>query len=388
MLIAQSSHQTVAVLFGGRSSEHEISLRSAVYVLQSIPEPWRIIPVGIRRDGSFVTLEGTYSAKDFEGCTPDQLASFVGYDSHTLLKGQSRVESLILPLRRAEIEKLPESPVRLLNLESEVFFPVLHGPNGEDGRLQALFEMAEIAYVGCDLRTSVVGIDKEIQKLLALQVGVPVARFESVTEEQWTQNPDAVCERVENLLPYPCFVKPNALGSAVGCGIAKDRGGFKKLVASALKFDDRALVEELVEGTEVEIAFLGTAENPKLTVAAEIAPKEFYSYENKYIAEDGAQIFLPARLSPEKMKELQGLAAKLAKTFRLTGLCRIDFWNRKKDGKFLFNEINTLPGLTSISQFPKLWEHEGVGAQNWVQEVLDIALKTHERRSAKEFGTH
>jgi D-alanine-D-alanine ligase len=388
MLMAHPVEHTVAVLFGGRSSEHEISLRSAVYVLQNVPAPWRIIPVGIARTGQMFSLEGTYSAQDFQGVTPADLASFVGQEEHTFLGGGTRVPSVILPIPRPELESLPESELRILNLEAGVAFPVLHGPNGEDGRLQGLLELAELDYVGCDLRASAVGIDKELQKKLARDAGIAVAQFESIGEEEWRERQSEAVKRIEGAIGYPCFVKPNALGSAVGCGKAKNTTELKKLVHEALRFDDRVLVEELLQGTEVECAFLGSGDNPKITIAAEIAPKDFYSYEAKYLTEDGAQIYLPARLEPERMELLKAQARTLAKVFRLSGLCRIDFWKRTSDGAFLFNEINTLPGLTSISQFPKLWEYEGVKAEAWIEEVLNRAVALGKRRREKEVSSH
>jgi len=389
MLLAHDREKTVAVLFGGRSSEHEISLRSACFVLRSVPAPWRIIPVGIGRDGSMVSLEGTFSAADFSTCSPDDLAALLRLDPPRALPAANIVESLLLPCRREVIETMPEYPVRLLNLEAGVFFPVLHGPNGEDGRMQGLFELAEAAYVGCDIRASVIGIDKHLQKRLAAAAGLKVARYEVVEAEEWQENRKRVIDRVKEKLGLPCFIKPNALGSAVGCGRAKTDAEFEELVSQALRYDDKALVEEPMIGTEVECAFLGSAVNPRITVAAEIATTDFYSYDTKYLSEDGASYFLPARLNDSRMQEIRALSAKLARVLGLNGLCRIDFWNCESGpykGEFVFNEVNTLPGLTSISQFPKLWEHEGVNGPSWIAELLERALLNQAERSKRSFG--
>ena len=389
MLLAHDREKTVAVLFGGRSSEHEISLRSAVYVLKNIPSPWRIIPVGISREGTMVSLEGTFSPADFSTVTPDDLATIVRRELPRGLPRSDIVESLILPCRREVIESMPEYPLRILNLEAGVFFPVLHGPNGEDGRMQGLFELAEAAYVGCDVRASVVGIDKHLQKRLAAAVGIEVARYEAIEIEEWKDNRRGAVERVKASLGFPCFVKPNALGSAVGCGRAKTEAELETLVDSALRYDDKALIEEPMVGTEVECAFLGSAVSPRITIAGEIAAADFYSYEAKYLNEDGAAQFIPARLEPAAMQELRSQAATLARVFGLEGLCRIDFWNctgGPKSGRFVFNEINTLPGLTSISMFPKLWEHDGVDGVTWIAELLERASRRQSERLRRNFG--
>lgn len=393
MLLAHDREKTVAVLFGGRSSEHEISLRSAVYVLRNVPKPWRIIPVAIDREGTALSLEGTFSAEDFSTITPDDLATLVRREAPRGLPHANVVECLILPCRREVIENMPESPLRILNLEAGVFFPVLHGPNGEDGRLQGLFELAEAAYVGCDVRASAVGIDKHLQKRLAKEAGIAVANYEAVSLEEWRENTARVVSRVKTSLGFPCFVKPNALGSAVGCGRAKSEDELATLLEAALKYDDMALVEEPMTGTEVECAFLGTAFNPRITVAGEIAPEDFYSYEAKYLKGEnesgGAAQFIPARLEDARMQELRAQAARVARALGLNGLCRIDFWNctaGARKGTFVFNEVNTLPGLTSISMFPKLWEHDGVDGPSWIAELLERALLNRAERVRRHFG--
>jgi D-alanine-D-alanine ligase len=386
MLGHRDLENTVGIIFGGRSSEHEISLRSAVYIFKQIPSQYRIVPIGLRRDGSCVSLEGTFSNEDFKDVEPADLADFLnGRKMRTLPKANS-VESLILPFRTETLASLPEYQVRLLNLECGVFFPVLHGPNGEDGRLQGVFEMAEVAYVGCDIRASVVGIDKHLQKLIARQHGIPVAKYELIELEEWQAHASKVIERVREKIGFPCFVKPNSLGSAVGVNRAKDEGELSKYIHEALAFDDKALVEEPMTGTEVECAFLGTGVHPRITVAGEIAPKDFYSYEAKYQVADGADQFIPARLEPARMEELRGHAAKLARALSLTGLSRLDFWNCNKTGRFVFNEVNTLPGLTSISMFPKLWEHEGVFGPQWIDELIGGAKKRRTLALKRQFG--
>ena len=246
--------------------------------------------------------------------------------------------------------------------------------------------MAEVAYVGCDIRASVSGSDKHLEKRMAEQHGIPVAKYELIELEDWQAHASRVIERVRNNIGFPCFVKPNSLGSAVGVNRAKDEGELSKYIHEALAFDDKALVEEPMTGTEVECAFLGSGVHPRITVAGESAPKDFYSYEAKYQAADGAEQFIPARLNAARMEELRGYAAKLARAFSLSGLSRLDFWNCTKTGRFVFNEVNTLPGLTSISMFPKLWEHEGVLGPQWIEELVEGAKRRRSQSVQRQFG--
>ncbi|MES2613883.1 MAG: D-alanine--D-alanine ligase family protein [Bdellovibrionota bacterium] len=380
--------RTVAVLFGGRSSEHEISLRSAVFILKNIPEKYRIIPVGIARDSSFHSLSGTFSRDDFQNITTQNLSEIIAGLVPKQFNDRNNLPSIFLPAR---LETLSSNCVqnnffRVLNCEASCVFPVLHGPNGEDGRFQGLFELAEIAYVGCDMRSTVVGIDKDIQKRLALQAGISVAKYEVVELEELQENEDAVVKRIESSLGYPCFVKPNSMGSAVGTNKVKNQTDLKKALKEATAFDTKALVEELLVGTEVECAFLGTPTHPRITCAGEIAPKEFYSYEEKYADNSEASQYIPARLSDERMQELKKLAIQVAKTMGIVGFSRIDFWNIPQEEKFIFNEYNTIPGLTSISMFPKLWEHEGVNGEIWIAELVDAAYQRKLILDRVQFG--
>jgi D-alanine-D-alanine ligase len=374
---------TVAVLFGGRSSEHEISLRSALFILKNIPEKYQIIPVGISREGVMRSLPGTFTRHHFQNAIEQDLTAIIEGKTSQKFNNLSPILSTILPTRLEALNKesIFTAEFRILNFETDCIFPVLHGTNGEDGRLQGLLEMAEITYVGCDIRASVVGMDKDIQKRLAREAGIPVARYECIESEEFQQNFDTIIKRVESQLGYPCFVKPNSQGSAVGTGKVKSASDLKKALQEAFAFDQKVLVEELLVGTEVECAFLGTSTNPKITEAGEIAPKEFYSYEEKYGANSEAQLHIPARLSKERMNELKTLCAKIAKIMGIYGFSRIDFWNVTNSNKFIFNEFNTIPGLTSISMFPKLWEHSGVLGETWIEELIQRA---HQRKSIQD----
>lgn len=388
--------KVVAILFGGRSSEHEISLRSAVFILKNIPEKYGVIPVAINKNGLFFSLDGIFQAKDFYNITIEDLATIAAGAVPSLFAGRKNLKSLILPHIKEEIQN--DSPqflyfklqhqyqYRIINLDASCIFPVLHGSNGEDGRLQGLFELSELAYVGCDIRASVVGIDKDLQKRLAREAGIDVAKYEVVEFEGFERHREQTINQVEESIGYPCFIKPNAQGSAVGAGKAKNRLDLENLLREAFAFDQKVIIEELMDGTEVECAFLGTAYAPRVTLAGEIVTKDFYSYEEKYASSSEAKLYIPARLSLERMEELRSLARKIAKITGISGLCRIDFWNCAKTGKFVFNEINTLPGLTSISMFPKLWELEGVTGMQWIEEVIESAYLRKHRLDKCQYG--
>ncbi|BBH53183.1 D-alanine--D-alanine ligase family protein [Fluviispira sanaruensis] len=383
----QSSENTIAVLFGGRSSEHEISLRSAVYVFKNIPEKYNIIPVGINKKGNYFSLEGTFKAKDFSDITIEDLAAIINGQVLKQMPERKNLKCVLLPYLHDEIEKDFKSfPYRILNLEASCFFPILHGQNGEDGRLQGLFELAEVAYAGCDLRASAVGIDKDIAKRLVRDAGISIAKYELIEGEAYTKNPDETLERVEISIGYPCFVKPNSLGSAVGTGRAKNREDLIILLKEALAFDQKVLVEEPMQGTEVECAFLGTSAFPKITIAGEIVTKDFYSYEEKYSSVSEATTKIPASISADRMNELKNIAKKVAQVTGISGLCRIDFWNCQDPNRFVFNEINTLPGLTSISMFPKLWEQEGIVGKVWIEDVIEQAYERRKWVAKSQYG--
>lgn len=379
--------KTIAVLFGGRSSEHEISLRSCVFILNHIPKKYQIIPVGISREGAFYTLAGTYSSADFKHLTTDDLQDIANGKVPKNFSSASIEPAIIMPFRDHIFEQeMAQSPLRVLNKEAHCVFAVLHGQNGEDGRLQGLLELAEMAYVGCDLRASAIGIDKDVQKRLARDAGVPIAKYATITTQEFEHDKENMLSQIESKLGYPCFVKPNSSGSAVGTGKAKNKQELEQAIAQALAFDQKALVEEFLHGTEVECAFLGTEYAPLITVAGEIATSDFYSYEEKYSASSTAQLFLPARLEPARMTELQNLAKIVAKALGISGLSRIDFWNCPKTNSFVFNEINTLPGLTSISMFPKLLEHTGLDGSMWIEQLISAAFERKALVDRTQYG--
>lgn len=380
--------QTIAVLFGGRSSEHEISLRSCVFILKSLPEKYQILPIGIDRNGIFRSLTGSFTCKNFQNITIENLAEIVDGKVPNQFPESQNKESFILPVRKDSLnpDNFQGTSYRILNHEIDCVFPVLHGSNGEDGRLQGFLEMAEIAYIGCDMRASAVGMDKDIQKRLARDAGIPVAKYRCVHIDEFTENPQKILEEIEKKFSYPCFVKPNSMGSAVGTNKAKSQTELKRALQEAFAFDQKALVEEFLVGTEVECAFLGTETHPRVTVAGEISTDDFYSYEEKYSSSSKASLSIPAKLSPERMKTLQSYACTVAKAMGIYGLARIDFWNIKNSDEFVFNEYNTIPGMTSISMFPKLWEYEKIMATQWIEELIEKAFQRKTLQEKAQYG--
>ncbi len=386
MLGAHSREETVAVVFGGRSSEHEISLRSAAFVLKNIPAPYRVIPVGIDRMGAWKSLEGSVLSSDLKNVEAEDLAVFLEGGKPLNMGGERAVDSIFLPAPIEALSRLPESAVRILNLESGLFFPVLHGPNGEDGRIQSLFDLAEVAYVGPDHTTSALGMDKSATRRLAEAAGLPTLRWKEVEQNAFIEQKKETLEELCGALTFPVFVKPNALGSAVGVSRAQTATELEAALENAFRYDERALVEEAANGTEVECAYMGALGAARVSQPGEIAPEDFYTYDEKYASDSPAKLFVPARLNTQQSQELRSQCLKVARALHIEGLCRIDFWWREKTGEAFFNEVNTLPGMTSISMFPKLWEHEGLTAERWIAESLQWGLTRKARRAEKSFG--
>ena len=367
--------KAVAVLFGGRSSEHEISLRSAAFVLKNIPEHFDILPVAISKSGMWYFLAGSLSAKDFESVTDKDLALLCANKIPKVFEGHRLQEAVLLPYPKDASKKLSLGNVVALNALADVFFPILHGTNGEDGRLQGLFELSEIAYAGSPLRLSALTIDKDLQKQIVRAHGVRVANFASILRRKWDKFQDEVIADIEKTIGYPCFLKPNALGSSVGMARAYTRDELIEAINYSFEFDDKVLAEENLVGSEVECSFLGDAVLPRVTIAGEIAAEDFYSYKEKYSNVSKAKLHVPARMSEKEAQEYKDLAIRVARCLELVGPTRIDFWKLKDSGDFVFNEVNSLPGLTSISLFPKLLHHEGTQAREWIQELIDDAFR-------------
>jgi D-alanine-D-alanine ligase len=352
----------VAVLFGGRSAEHEISCISARSVIDALdPDRTEVVPIGISRDGRWRRLPGPPALPAETGRMPEVTE---GSGTAVELAGESGSSELVA----ADGSRQP----------IDVVFPVLHGPFGEDGTVQGLMELAGVPYVGAGVLGSAIGMDKDVQKRLFLQAGLPVGPFETVHEKGWEDDPESV-EASAEALGYPVFTKPATLGSSVGVTKVHDTGELAAGLANAFRYARVALIERSAEGArEIECAVLGNDE-PVASVAGEIVPDghDFYDYEAKYLDEHGARLLIPADLKPEVLEEVQRLAVAAFRTIRCAGMARVDFFLLGEDELWL-NELNTVPGFTSISMYPKLWEASGLAYGDLVQRLLDLAIERHE----------
>ena len=349
---------SVCVLFGGVSPEHEVSLRSAEYVLNTIDkEKYNVFPVGITKDGDWVLFAG-----DDYSMLP--AGTWVNYEGN----------------RRAAI-----SPVRgqgLLSFENDcvvreridVVFPVMHGENGEDGAMQGLLQIAGIPCVGPNVAASAVCMDKTLTKLVAELADVRQAAWLLVTRTRFARNAESIMNEVENKFPYPVFVKPAGTGSSVGVSKAKDRAELEEAIVEALKYDAKVLVEEFISGREVEVAVLGN-ETPMASVCGEIdSGADFYDYDAKYVT-DTSTAHIPARISEETSEKVRELAVRVYEAMGCKGLSRVDFFVTYEGDEVVFNEINTLPGFTSISMYPKLFEASGIPGTQLIDQLLELAVE-------------
>lgn len=347
---------SICVLFGGISPEHEVSLRSAESVLNHMsPEKYNIYPVGITKGGDWILYGGN--------------------DYSTLPSGQW----INCPdNRRAAI-----SPVRgqgLLSFEGDcvvrehidVVFPVLHGENGEDGAVQGLLQLAGVACVGSKVAASATCMDKSLTKLVVDHIGVRQAAWRLVAAREIEENIDAVLTQIEDAFAYPVFVKPAGTGSSVGVSKAKDRELLKKALQNAAKFDGKVLVEEFINGHEVEVAVLGNG-RPAASGCGEIeAGTEFYDYDAKYLS-DCARLYIPARIEEAVSENVREAAIRVYAAMGCRGLARVDFFVTYDTAEIVFNEINTIPGFTSISMYPKLFEASGIPYDELIDELISLA---------------
>ena len=347
----------VAVLFGGVSSEHEVSVVSATSVLNNISkEKYDITMIGITKDGRW--LEYTGDIADIASMKwenePARTAVISPDHSHHGL--------ILLDGSNVEIRPI------------DVFFPVLHGKNGEDGTIQGLFELANIPYVGCDLISSANCMDKALTHTILEDAGIPMAKWDCVTLRDM-ENFDELAEKMEAHLGYPMFVKPANAGSSVGVSKAKDRAQLKEACYVALKEDRKAIVEEFIDGREVENAVLGNEAPEASHVCGEITPLvEFYTYDAKY-NDASTELHLPAKISDELNAEIRRTAEKAYSAIGCSGLSRVDFFVKRDGSGIILNEINTLPGFTSISMYPKLREASGEAYPVLLDKLIALALE-------------
>ena len=385
----------IGVLFGGRSGEHEVSLLSAASILKAIDRTkFDVVPIGINKSGHWLTagaaeglLEGSEPADGSGGSSAKRLRA--GDPARTpgarvLAEGQP---ALLAPepagLAAREYSAL-DSHAALDGQSLDVVFPVLHGTFGEDGTIQGLFELAGIAYVGSGVLGSAAGMDKDVMKRLFRQAGLPIVKHVTLLRADWERQPRKAIWQLEAALKYPLFVKPANLGSSVGISKAHDRSELGRALTLAARYDRKLVVEQGVGGSarrgagpskarELEVGVLGN-DDAKASVVGEIIPaKEFYDYEAKYLSEGSVPV-IPAKLTKAETKQIREMAVAAFRACDLSGLARVDFL-MEPDGKrrIYLNEVNTMPGFTSISMFPKLWEASGVSYKDLITRLIELA---------------
>lgn len=355
---------TLGILFGGRSGEHEVSLMSAKSVYEAVDRS-KFVPllIGISKEGKWFLVENPEAvfAKGIvgpEAGLPVTIIPQPGGQGFVALDGS----------------KLP----RL-----DVVFPVLHGTYGEDGTIQGLLELADIPYVGAGVMASAVGMDKVMMKMLFRQAGLPVVDDVYVTRQDMGASLAKVLDYIEEKLAYPCFVKPANMGSSVGINRADNREGLEKALWEAARFDVKIIVEQGVSAREIECSVLGN-ENARCSVPGEIVPgAEFYDYEAKYRSEN-SRLLIPAPLTEDQTGAVQKMALKVFQVLDCSGLSRIDFFVTKDTGKIYVNEINTMPGFTSISMYPKLWEASGLPYDELITQLVDLAFARYKQKAENE----
>jgi len=389
----------VGILFGGRSGEHEISLLSAASVFKAIDkDKYDVVPIGITKAGRWLTsadAEQLLAGKPLEHERRLRAGDPDATPSAALLQSG---ESVVVPPEphKPGGSMTPfqsDAPTRRAAdraINVDIIFPVLHGTFGEDGTIQGLLELADIPYVGAGVLGSAAGMDKDIMKALFRAAGLPIVKHVTVLRSEWEASPKKVQKLIESKLKYPVFVKPANLGSSVGISKARDRAGLGPAMDEAAKFDRKIVIEAGVGGKknkarEIECSVLGN-DKPSASVPGEIVPSaEFYDYSAKYL-DEGSQLIIPAKLTKSETKKVQDLAIAAFRAVDCAGLARVDFLMDPKSRKIYLNEINTMPGFTSISMYPKLWAASGVTYPELIERLIRLGMERHEEKKWNQYS--
>ena len=365
----------VGLLFGGRSGEHEVSIRSAGSIARALSsgnnaEKYEVVPVYIGKDGSW--MSGGVAQQVLETARPlmDETEEKAEENAGKSLKSKAGDRAELATL----IKRLPD----LANIGSiDIWFPVLHGPNGEDGTVQGLFEVLQVPYVGCGVLGSALGMDKLAMKSAFAQAGLPQVKYRGVSRAEIYSNPcvfPKLCDDLEADLGYPCFVKPANLGSSVGIAKASNRRELEAALDSAASYDRRVIVEAGVVAREVECSILGN-DNPKASVLGETQfSTDFYDYETKY-TDGGAALLIPSPVPDEVRDRIQDMAIRAFKAIDAAGISRVDFFYLESTGEILINEINTMPGFTATSMYPMMWQASGIDFPTLVNQLIELGLE-------------
>jgi D-alanine-D-alanine ligase len=353
----------VGVLFGGRSGEHEVSLASAASIIRGLdPQKYEAVPIGITKEGHWLIGEGA------QKMLPDVLRT-----GQRVVMSADPTESALMPIDgSARGQKL------------DVVFPVIHGTFGEDGTMQGLLELAGLPFVGAGVLGSAIGMDKDVAKKLLQVAGIPVVPWIAVQRADWERDPKTIRRAVEIKFKYPVFVKPATLGSSVGMTKVHSRAELGPALDLAAEFAMKIMVERAVSAREIEVSVLGN-HDPRASIPGEIVPhREFYDYAAKYL-EEGTQLLIPAKLKKSEIKKVQAMAITAFRSLELSGMARVDFFIEKRGGKIFLNEVNTIPGFTSISMYPKLWEANGIPFRELVTKLIDLALEQHREKARTKY---
>lgn len=354
----------VGVLFGGRSGEHEVSLTSAKGIMNAMDkDKYQVVPIGITKSGQWL------AGGDIHQRLLDAAAGHPAIEEALARTESAAGKSLTLPISET-------GPL-------DVVFPVLHGPFGEDGTVQGFLELAGVPYVGAGVTASAAGMDKEISKKIFQAHGLPILPYLAFLRRQWQSDPDGMLDQCQEQLAYPMFVKPANLGSSVGVNKAKNKAELRAAIEDAARYDRKLVVEQGVEAREIEVSVLGNDE-PVASVPGEIIPsREFYSYAAKYI-DNSSDLIIPAPLAPEQTEQIQHLAVAAFQALDCAGLARCDFLLDRASGKIYLNELNTMPGFTPISMYPKLWEASGLPYSKLIDRLIELAIERFEDKQQSE----
>ncbi len=352
----------VGVIFGGRSGEHEVSIRSALAIVEAIDrKKFDVVPIAITKEGKW--LAPAHSAQ----LLPDSVHSLLPSKTHTAT---------------ADIALLPDPSHKDLKLD--VIFPALHGPFGEDGTLQGLLEMADVPYVGCGVLASACGMDKVTMKSLFVQAGLPICKHVWFLRSQWRSDPAKVIRKVTSEIGLPCFVKPANLGSSVGVSRATDKKTLSDAIELAAEYDRKIIVEEELVAREIECAVLGNDE-PKASLPGEYVVYDeaarFLDYTEKYSSTGNVSFVVPAPLTKSMTTKIQRMAIRAFQSVDGAGLARVDFFLTRNAGKLVINELNTMPGLTEVSGYPKMWAASGLPFQKLLEVLIELAFERHREKA-------
>jgi len=353
----------VGVLFGGRSGEHEVSLASAASIIRGLdPQKYEAVPIGITKEGHWLIGAGA------QKMLPEVLRT-----GQRVVMSADPTESALMPL-----DGSPRGQ------KLDVVFPVIHGTFGEDGTMQGLLELAGLPFVGAGVLGSAIGMDKDVAKKLMQVAGIPVVPWIAVQRADWERQPKEIRRAIEKKFKYPVFVKPATLGSSVGMTKVHSRAELGPALDLAAEFAMKIMVERAVSAREIEVSVLGN-HDPRASIPGEIVPhREFYDYAAKYL-EEGTKLLIPAKLKKAEVKKVQSMAVTAFRVLELSGMARVDFFIEKRGGKIFLNEVNTIPGFTSISMYPKLWEANGIPFRELVSKLIDLALEQHQEKARTKY---